>query len=285
MTDETPPPPSQGPAGEPSYLPPPPAYQPAPPAYQPPASPYQPSYDPGYNSPVPPGYTGPPVTLGGGYGVPPPPPGYQSARTGWSGLAIAAFVTSLLPLIGILAAVPLAIVALVKISKSAMKGKGLAIAAIAIAALWWVAFISVAVWWAGQSVQRNAAGEITNGGRIGFGEIRMGDCLRIPDPGGSGDVNTFAVNGVPCTENHNAEAAAILPIAAKSYPGSGALDARTVGTCRLRAQRYLAGRSPSGLQPYRLIPTESIWNGTNGHRVLCFITRTDYTDMRGSLAG
>ena len=56
------------------------------------------------------GYPGYPGYPGGGFDE-------RQGRTGWSGLAIASFVVSiLLPLLGILIAVPLGIVALVKMS-------------------------------------------------------------------------------------------------------------------------------------------------------------------------
>lgn len=75
----------------------------------------------------PPSYPGQqPPAYGGGYGSAPvyPGGGYDGAApaAGWSGWAIAAFLCSLIPFLGILAAVPLAIVALVKISKTRQRG-------------------------------------------------------------------------------------------------------------------------------------------------------------------
>ncbi|MDQ3307200.1 MAG: DUF4190 domain-containing protein [Actinomycetota bacterium] len=102
-----------GPGGQPTY--------PGSPGYGPPG--YGP---PGYG---PPGY-GPPGYPGGGYDSPP-------GSGGWNGLAIAAFVIGLVvPLVGILVAVPLGIVALVKIGKSRQRGKGLAISGMVPSVLW-----------------------------------------------------------------------------------------------------------------------------------------------------
>lgn len=269
--------------------PPPPTY----PGQQPPTYPGQPSpgdpgqpsypgqYPPAYGSTDPNAYLGPPPSYpGGGYGVPPPP----NQQTGWSGLAIAAFVASLVPLIGILAAVPLAIVALVKIAKTHERGKGLAIAAIIISVLWWIGFIGLGAWVAGTSVERNDAGAITKEGRIDFGEIRAGDCVNIPDPGGSDDINTFELKGVPCSEPHNAEAAALIPIEGDSFPGTDAIDDQTARECETEALSYLSEAPKTGLQPYRLIPTESIWDDDNGHRAICFVTQADYSATTGSVA-
>jgi len=262
----------------PAYGSQPPAYGSQPPAYgsQPPAYGSQP---PAYGSTDPNSYLGPPAYPGGGYGVPPPP----NQQSGWSGLAIAAFVASLVPLVGILAAVPLAIVALVKIGKSHQRGKGLAIAALIISALWWIGFVAFAVWF-GQSVERNDAGAITKEGRIDFGEVRVGDCVSIPDPGGSDDINTFELKGVPCSEPHNAEAVALVPIEGDSYPGTDAIDNQTARECATNALSYLSGVPKAGLQPYRLIPTDSIWDDDNGHRAICFVTQADYSETTGSVA-
>ncbi len=276
-------------SGSSSYLgsagtPPPPPYgqgTPPPPTYPGQQPSYPGQYPPAYGSTDPNAYLGPPPSYpGGGYRVPPPP----DQQTGWSGLAIAAFVASLVPLIGILAAVPLAIVALVKIGKSHQRGKGLAIAALIISALWWIGFVALAVWF-GQSVERNDAGAITKEGRIDFGEVRVGDCVSIPDPGGSDDINTFELKGVPCSEPHNAEAAALIPIEGDSFPGTEAIENQTARKCATRARTYLNGAPEAGLQPYRLIPTEGIWDDENGHRAICFVTQVDYVDTTGSVTG
>ncbi len=271
---------------------------PQPPAYgqdpgqQPPSYPGQSTYPgqptypgqhpPPYGSTDPNAYLGPPSYPAGGYGIP-PPPGQQS---GWSGLAIAAFVTALvLPLVGILVAVPLAIVALVKIAKSREKGKGLAIAAIVIAVLWWIGAIILGVWVARQQVERNDAGEITEEGIVEFGDIRAGDCVTIPDLDGEGDVNTFELKGVPCSETHNAQAVAITAIDGESYPGESALGRQSLAPCTTALRTELRGveLGPGGYVPYRLIPTEGIWDDDGGHRVICFVIRADFGDMTGSL--
>ncbi len=282
------------PYGQPST---PPAYgQGQPPAYpgqQPPAyvqGQPAPAYGQGQQSPPygstdPNSYLGPPSYPAAGYGMPPPPPGYEAAQSGWSGLAIAAFVVSFLPLIGILAAVPLAIVALVKIAKSSQRGKGLAIAAIIISVLWWVAFIAFAVWFAGQTVERNDAGEITKEGRIAFGDIAVGDCVSIPDPGGTGDVNTFDLKGVPCSVAHNAQAVAITAIDGESYPGEASLNSQSLRPCAAALTTQVRGAvvGQGSYVSYRLIPTEGIWDDDGGHRVICFVIRDGFGDITGSL--
>lgn len=272
----------------PSYgqNPPPPVYsgQPPPPYPGQPTYPGQPPYPgqhpPAYGSPDPNAYLGPPSYPTGGYGMPPP----SDQQRGWSGLAIAAFVASLVPLVGILAAVPLAIIALVKIAKSGDKGKGLAIAAIIISVLWWAGAIILGVWFAGQQVERNDAGEITEEGIVEFGEIRVGDCVNIPDPAGTEDVKPFDLKGVPCGEVHNAQAVSITPIDAESYPGESSLDNQSLKPCLAALTSELdVTVGPGDYLPYRLYPTESVWDDDNSHRVVCFVTKDGFGDMTGSL--
>lgn len=260
------------------------------PGQQPPAYPGQqpvyPGQQPVYGSSDPNSYLGPPPSYpGGSYGLPPPPPGQQASQSGWNGLAIGAFVASFVPLVGILAAVPLAIVALVKIAKTSQRGKGLAIAAIIISVLWWIGVIGLGAWFAGQRVERNDAEQITKAGIVEFGDIRVGDCVNIPDPGSSEDVNPFDLMGVRCSEPHNGQAVAITPIDGESYPGESSLNSQSLKPCAaaLRTQLHGVVVGQGGYLPYRLYPTESVWDDDNGHRVICFVTKDGFGDMTGSL--
>ncbi len=243
----------------------------------------QPGYPPpqgSYGSPDPNAYLGAPSYPGG-------PHGYDTGTSGdpgWSGLAIASFIVAIvLPCVGLLVAVPLAIVALVKIGKSRERGKGLAISAIIIAALWTVATVALVVWVGAMQAERNEAGVIVEEGRIGFGDIRTGDCVSIPGLDATTEVNTFDLTGVPCAEEHNAEAAGVIPVEGDAYPGQAALEQRAGQECQQAALDYLGPASPTGLQPYYLVPTESVWDDDGGHQVICFIAQTDFSDTTGSV--
>ena len=290
-----PPPSSQ--SGPSDFPPQGPDYLPPGQGYPPPGGQGYPAPGQGYPAPgqgyPPPGQGYPPPPPGSGHPGPYGPPGYPGypgggygeAQTpeGWSGLAIAAFVVGLvLPLVGILVAVPLGIVALVKISGTRRKGRALAIIGIVASVLWWVGMIVLGLVLASQEADRNSAGEIVSKGRIGFGDIREGDCVSIPDPGGNDNIDTFDLKGVPCDEPHNAQAAAIISISGSSYPGQSSLSDQSLQPC-IQAVSGLPGISPQ-FMPYRLLPTEGIWNGDSGHRVICFVTKVGFTEFTGSLA-
>lgn len=260
--------PGQPPYGSPAQPPvyPPPSGYPAQPPY---GSPSPPEYSPAH----PPAYPGMP-----GYG------GESAGPPRWSGLAIAAFVVSFVPLIGLLAVLPLAIVALVKISRSGARGKWLAIAAIIIAVLWWVGAIAIGVWYNSTTVQRNSAGVIVSAGRIDFADIRIGDCVTIPDPAGSAPIQLLDVKGVPCGQPHNTEAVGLIPFDGSNYPGSAVLTARSQAPCVRLTTSYLGIDQLAGYQAYRLLPDESTWNnGEADHHVICFVAKSAFGDMRGSV--
>jgi hypothetical protein len=273
---------------------------PPPPSGQPP--PYWPGgpSQPGPGGPVP----GPPPAYGSappGYGPQPPPyggypqqplsypgGGYDGGRggnRGWSGLAIAAFVAGCIPWIGILAAIPLGVVALVKIGKSGERGKPLAILGIVISVLIWVITIVLIVVVATDKVERDSNGVISKAGRIDFADIRTGDCVQIDGLGSGSQVGLFDINGVPCSQTHDAESAGQVPIPGDTYPGIDAMTQDAKQQCAALANAYVDPSKASGLAPYLFAPSESLWKSSDDtHHVVCFLVESDYSSIDGSVA-
>jgi hypothetical protein len=257
------------------------------PSGPPPPYPDQPHY-PGYQgcpppqSPYPnPGVPGqlpwyPPA----GYGGPDP-----YARRGFSGFAIASFVTGLvLPLVGIVTALPLGIIALVKISRSRDKGGWMAVTGIVLSGLWWVAIMALGLWIDAHTAHRNDAGQIDRAGTISFAQVRDGDCLSMSGMhdtgiGGSVTVNTLHLKGIPCAESHDAQALHIAVLSASSYPGDYAIRSRTERAC---APAY-ASFAPTGYRSLTLYPKESTWNATDSHRAICLVVAADLQPTQGSV--
>ncbi len=197
-------------------------------------------------------------------------------------MAIASFVTGLiLPLIGIVVAVPLGIVALVKLSGTGRKGRWMAISGIVLSVLWWVAVITIAVILAAQHAERDSAGTITKAGKINFGDILENDCVNIPHLADNAEVDTFDLEGVPCADAHNAETVSVLPVPGSTYPGQSELDKQSSRDC-VSAVQQVPGVS-ADFRPYILLPNKDIWDGMDGHRVLCFVVDSTFGDMTGSL--
>ena len=128
-------------------------------------------------------------------------------------------MTACIPWIGILAAVPLGIVALVKIGKSRQRGKGLAIAGMVISALIWVATIGIGIAVYNNTASRDSNGDITEAGRINFADIRTGDCVQIDGINSGKSVGLLDVQGVPCSSRHDAESVGDVVFGQTAYPG------------------------------------------------------------------
>jgi hypothetical protein len=194
-------------------------------------------------------------------------------------------VTGCIPWIGILAAVPLGIVALVKISKSRQRGKALAITGMVISVLIWVATIGVGIAAYNNTAARDSNGAISKAGRINFADIRTGDCVQINGINSGKSVGLLDVKGVPCSASHNAESVGDIPFAANGYPGYTALTEQARVQCTQLASQYVDPAQVDVLQPYLFAPSQSLWNSDdNAHRVVCLVTKKDYSSMTGSVA-
>lgn len=92
-------------------------------------------------------------------------------------------------------------------------------------------------------------------------------------------IDAFDINGVPCSDTHNAQAFFVVPFSESSYPGTKAIEQQSQQACSAKFGPY---RQPS-LQLYTLYPTQSRWAGTDGRRAVCFVIRPDEGDLIGSL--
>jgi hypothetical protein len=176
---QPPPPPPAAPAP-----PPPPAGAPQAPQYGAPAGAAQ-----GY--PAPPAYGGPPNPYYGGQAGPPP----------GKGMAITAFVLSLIPLvITQIVAIVLAIIALRRVGRNEARGKGFAIAALVISIVLIVLMVVAGVLIANKDSQLKDHRD-KGAGEIYSTDLRVGDCLpKFP----SGDLSgTTTIT--PCSESHGGE--------------------------------------------------------------------------------
>ncbi|WP_121252033.1 DUF4190 domain-containing protein [Nocardioides ferulae] len=187
MTNTPPPPPPSEPppGGQPPYGQP----QPGQPPYG------QPYGQPAYGSPADNPY-GPPQP--GGYGAP-PPPGYGGTSGGEpsKGLAIAALVLAIFGCVGIswIVSIVLAILVLVRVKKGQAGGKGLAITALIIDALWALALIGFVVLAVVVGINTPSAAD-----------LKDGDCVNASGLHDDKDVAELSdIEEVSCSSSHDAE--------------------------------------------------------------------------------
>ncbi|MCW2855374.1 MAG: peptidylprolyl isomerase [Marmoricola sp.] len=215
-------------------------------------------------SPYPPSYPAP--------AYPQQPPWGQSAydyspppKTGTNGFSIAALIFGILPICFL--GVVFAIVALVQISRSRQKGKGLAIAGLVLNGLWIIGLVTAVVIGALSTADRNKAGAITSGGRLSVAELRVGDCFNGDSSPGS---MTASVDAVPCSELHDEEVFAVIPTAGDTFPGDSSMSKQAGGACVAQKDRVDGRLLPETAQLHWYQPSQQMWD--QHHRnVICMV--------------
>ncbi|MEU4620717.1 DUF4190 domain-containing protein [Actinoplanes sp. NPDC023801] len=181
----------------------------------------------------PPAYTPPPPPFSGApQSYPPPygPPGWQPPprEAGTNGLAIASLLCGVL---GVCAPLGLGfgIVALKQIKRRPQRGRGLAIAGIALSGL--TLLFAVAVLAA--AIFSDSSGPRT--GSVETYRLEAGQCIRAL--GSGSEVSTLPV--VDCARPHEAEVYHVFMMPAGPYPGEGAILDESEQRCAAALKPYL----------------------------------------------
>ncbi|SFC72946.1 Septum formation [Streptomyces aidingensis] len=239
-------------ATQPGAAPGPAPYPPPPPGG---AFPPGPGTVPGPGGPAPygalPGY---PQGHGPSWAVPPPP------RPPMNGLAVASLAT--LPTCLAPVSLILGIVALVQIRRHGQRGKGMAVAGVAVSSAM-LLLIGLGITAAILSDEQ------------GVDELRAGDCFNTSaEPGGT----EYAVEVIPCDQPHNAEAYGEARSGySGDYPGAELLELEAARECAARLQPYVLDvwELSDGLWPSYYYPRRDSWEDFGDRRFLCFLHSGD----------
>jgi hypothetical protein len=240
--------------------------------------------------PRPGAYPGSPSGSPGGPGAPAPPSG---PANGW---AIAAFI------LGLLGAFPLgiifAIVALRQIGDSRQRGKGLALAGLALSIIWGAALAVYLVLGnsgtpAGQSAgggshpsASSSSAPASPGSSHGRSQtsvfdLRTGQCFQNP-PASQAVLGITYVTVVPCTTLHNAQVFVEFPATGTSYPGSASLKSQANQGCQSRVAKNLeTSKITSSMNLHFLYPLSTSWG--QGHRSITCLVVDSKTELKSSL--
>jgi hypothetical protein len=191
-----------------------------------------------------------------------------------NGLAIGSLI------LGIIAIVPvsivLGIIALVQIPRRGDKGKGLAIAGIAISCAWVVILVVGILVFVNNIAERDAAGNITDAGLIDELDLRPGDCLN------GADEDDLLFKAVPCDEPHEDEVYGRFTLSGDGYPGGESIRRRATAGCRHRLEEALSNDGTAGFETTYFSPDRVDW-AVDDHDVTCL---AHYPQKRtGSLSG
>ncbi len=241
----------------------------------PPTGPYAPA--PGHDTPSPgygppPAYGAPPPGFGGpGYPAAPLPgpggqpyPGMPQRKPGTDGFAIAAFVLSLFS--GIVLSVIFGFVALSRIKRSGQGGRGLAIAALAISAVWVLIWALIIVGAVASKPTRDTTGAVTKPATAEVDDLKVGDCL-VDAPKESDNVRGMGVT--PCTTPHRAEVFATFDLKKGDYPGETLAASQAEAGCGDRVPK-LTGPDPDDLDLFYVFPKKASW-ALGDRTVTCFV--------------
>ncbi|MFD0268074.1 DUF4190 domain-containing protein [Streptomyces sp. NPDC127106] len=259
---------------------------------QPPSSP-PPYPQPGpYGQPGQPGHPGLPgqaAPYGG-------PQGWYAPPQKTNVPAVVAFVMSLVcavPLVPLI----LGFIALSQIRKNGEKGRGLAIAAIAIHAVT-LTFTAVMLVLGlsgalddGPAPRRDTGGQVTTPGSSEVEDIRKGDCFNTDDDLAKtqekeGTQARFSVRTVPCDQHHEGEAYAVFDLDDGPFPGTDKVAATAEEKCGGKALTDYVGNAaklPKTLEVFFYYPQASSW--TLGDRsITCFLGNPNGTSTGSARA-
>lgn len=141
---------------------------------------------------------------------------------------------------------------------------------------------SAALLWAIQDANpgRDSAGSLTESGPLWVNDLRVGDCLNMPE--GTDDVSGVTVR--PCAKPHDAQVYAVGEVPEGEYPGDEAIQERVEHRCGERFEAVL-GELPEAddLEITSLSPTLQGWPAYRGFS--CLVHRNDGDRLVGDLTG
>jgi hypothetical protein len=128
---------------------------------------------------------------------------------------------------------------------------------------------------------RNDSGAIVESGGLGAFVIKNGDCVNIPD----GRL-VQSVEGVPCSQAHDAEVYYLFDLSGTSYAGAEWVTEAGVTGC-LGAFHAFVGVAyeRSELDIFWLEPTEETWTEIDDREIACMIVALDGSKLTGSMRG
>jgi hypothetical protein len=173
-----------------------------------------------------------------------------------SGWAISSFILGLLGVF-VLGAI-FGVVALRRIKRLGQRGRGLAIAGVALSAVWLVVIVvAIGVSNLGNATRSPATGAITHGGSLSVFSLAVGDCFNNPP----GATSLTSVTAIPCSQAHNAQIYAKFNLSGSmvSYPGDTALTRDATNGCNARISILDKSKITNSMTIRFLFPQAESW--------------------------
>lgn len=197
------------------------------------------------------------------------------------GTALVAFVLSVL-LVPAIVALPLAIVTLAAMRRTAGRRRGLAIAATVIStvSLFMVLPTATFLLVTADDVQRNESGVVVKGGTVDVYDARVGDCFTEDEQNA-----LLTLDLVPCREAHGSEIYA-LPMLTGDYPGDREMEQLAEQLCTEEFSPYVGAElKDSTLLFSYFYPDRQAWTNPANLHLVCFVTDKNGEQIHGSVKG
>lgn len=126
----------------------------------------------------------------------------------------------------------------------------------------------------GDDTTRNEQNEIIEAGGLGAFVIEVRDCLNLP----SELSEVQSVEGVPCSQPHNAQAYAVFDVIGfgDEFPGSAAFEGQASEGCYDRFEGFVGlPYEESELYIQTLEPTEEGWTQLDDREIVCLLVLRD----------
>lgn len=132
----------------------------------------------------------------------------------------------------------------------------------------------------GDDTTRDDSGDIVESGGLGVYSFQIGDCIQFPV---TDEQLVESVEGVPCSEPHDAQVYVEFDLAPGAFPGDDAIFEAAAARCyaEFDAAIGIPYDSTPDLDFTAFTPVEEGWEAGD-REVTCFVVRTDYEKWTGT---
>ncbi|MDQ1288477.1 MAG: hypothetical protein QG622_2042 [Actinomycetota bacterium] len=204
-------------------------------------------------------------------------PGPGPSSPGVCGYAIASLVFGILG--GMLFSCVFGVMALRRTKSGGERGRGMAIAGLALSGVWVVVWTVVCVLAIVGEATRDSDGAVAQAGTVSSEALAIGDCLSELTE--SDDVTD--VPAVPCGQPHKGEVFAVIPLSGSTWPGEQQLLRTAEDKCDRALYTYSqSGVADPSIEIFFFYPTQDSWTQRDDRSLVCVATPAQGT-LTGSI--
>jgi hypothetical protein len=146
-----------------------------------------------------------------------------------------------------------------------------------------LAALGFGIYGAVMEADRDDSGAIVSEGTVDAFQVRVGDCFDDSTSDTAGAITSLP--GVPCSEEHDNEAFAVVGLTISSYPEGDAMAGLAYESCMERFESFVGNDyASSTLEIFPIYPTPESWE-QDDREVICAIYDMDESKLVGSVKG